>query len=252
MLARVFVVLLFLTLAPGLIYGSGIDDAKSSHKAQQKASRYVCPMDPDVTSARRGKCPRCGMQLRLAEDQASRGASGNKGATESPYVPSISSSQIPNIRVYDQNGKPLSFYRDLVRGKTVAINFIFTTCTTICPPLTAIFSKVQQDLLERKSDGNAGDIRLISITVDPVTDNPERLLMFAARFKARPGWTFLTGDKTEIDLLLNALGAAVADKNDHTPMILIGNDPSGYWTRSYGLSSPETLLKVILDAAGRK
>ena len=62
----------------------------------------------------------------------------------------------------------------------------------------------------------------------------------------------MTGDKVEIDSLLRALGVAVADKNDHTPMILIGNDAAGYWTRAYGLASPTTLVQTISDAAGRK
>ncbi|MGH8508258.1 MAG: SCO family protein [Gammaproteobacteria bacterium] len=160
----------------------------------------------------------------------------------------ISSLRIPDTAVYDQNGKRLSFYTDLIKDKTVAINFIFTTCTTICPPLTAIFRKVQQDLGKRIGT----EIRLVSVSVDPATDTPERLYDLAAKFKAGPGWTFVTGDKAEIDSLLQALGAAVGDKNDHTPMILVGNDVAGYWTRTYGLSSPATLVNVITEAANRK
>jgi cytochrome oxidase Cu insertion factor (SCO1/SenC/PrrC family) len=159
----------------------------------------------------------------------------------------FSSARIPDVQVYDQNGKRLNFYSDLIKGKTVAINFIFTTCTTICPPLTATFRRVQQNLAELPLQ-----VQLISVSVDPVTDTPERLREFAGKFKAGPGWTFVTGDKGEIDSLLRALEVAVADKNDHTPMILIGNDPAAYWTRAYGLTSPALLVKVIADAAERK
>jgi protein SCO1/2 len=95
-------------------------------------------------------------------------------------------------------------------------------------------------------------VKLISVSVDPTTDTPERLRDFASKFKAGPGWTFVTGDKAEMDSLLRALGAAVADKNDHSPMILVGNDATGYWTRTYGLSPPTTLVKVITDAANHK
>jgi len=161
--------------------------------------------------------------------------------------PSISLSKIPDIPVYDQDGRRLNFYSDLIKGKIVAINFIFTTCTTICPPLTATFRRVQQDLTQERLP-----VQLVSISVDPVTDTPERLREFAAKFKAAPGWTFVTGNKSEIDSLLRALGAAVADKNDHTPMILVGNDATGYWTRTYGLSSPTALVKVIADATRQK
>ena len=155
--------------------------------------------------------------------------------------------RIPDATVYDQNGKKLKFHTDLVKGKTVAINFIFTTCTTICPPLTATFRRVQQELGETVGQ----KVQLISISVDPTTDVPERLKEYATKFKAGPGWTFVTGNKAEIESILTAFGTAVADKNDHTPMVLIGNESSGYWTRAYGLSRPSVLVNLIKDAANK-
>ena len=155
--------------------------------------------------------------------------------------------RIPNATVYDQNGKKLKFYTDLVKGKTVAINFIFTTCTAICPALTANFRRVQQQLGDRVGH----DMHLISVSVDPTTDAPERLKEYATKFKAGPGWTFVTGDKAEIDSVLTALGTAVADKNDHTPMVLIGNETAGDWNRTYGLSPPSRLVELIEASASK-
>lgn len=227
----------------------------------QDAKRYACPMHPEVISKKPGKCPKCGMVLRLVETKVDSAivAAPNGPRDVTTRVPanapragseetsSFSSSRIPDIPVYDQDGKRHNFYSDLVKNKTVAINFIFTTCTTICPPLTATFRRVQQDLAT-----SAPGAKLISISVDPTTDTPQRLNDFAARFKAGPGWTFVTGDNTEITSLLRALGAAVANKNDHTPMILIGNDAADFWTRAYGLSSPSALVKAIAEAANHK
>jgi len=162
-------------------------------------------------------------------------------------ISSISSSRIPDVRVYDQNGKSLKFYSEIIKGNTVAIDFIFTTCTTICPLLTATLSKVQQNLTDR-----ALRVQLISISVDPTTDTPERLHDFAAKFKVGPGWTFVTGDKDDINSLLLALGAGVGDKNDHTSRIVIGNDVIDYWTTTSGSSSPAAIARAITEAASRK
>jgi cytochrome oxidase Cu insertion factor (SCO1/SenC/PrrC family) len=250
---RVFAVLLIVLGCSAVpARDSDLVRAQARQKAQPKAAtKYACPMHPDVTSTKRGRCPKCGMALRPLKDEAAAPAEADAPPSDFPGVivdtTAVSSLRIPDVRVSDQNGKQLNFYSDLVKGKTVAINFIFTTCTTICPPLTATFRRVQQDLKT-----NASEAQLISISVDPTVDTPERLRDYAAKFKAGPGWTFVTGDKGEIDSLLQALGAAVANKNDHTPIILVGNDEVKYWTRAYGLSSPATLIKTITEVAGHK
>jgi protein SCO1 len=152
--------------------------------------------------------------------------------------------RIPDIAVQDQDGRRLSFYSDLVKGHTVAIDFIFTTCATVCPMLTANFSEVQKELGE-----TAHDVRLISISVDPATDTPERLKRFAAQYHAAPGWSFITGDKTEIDRLLGALGVPVQNKLEHSPAVLIGNDVTGHWQRVSGLASSSVILRTVQEAA---
>jgi protein SCO1/2 len=200
---------------------------------------YSCPMHPTVTSSKPGKCPKCKMALTPTRAKAEK--------PPEPDPAAVSAIRIPDVTIQDQNGKSLNFYRDLVKGKVVAVNFVFTTCTAICPSLTATFRRLQQELAARKLEA-----QLISISVDPTVDTPERLRDFAAKFKAEPGWTFVTGNAADIDRLLQEFGVAVANKNDHTPMILIGNDETGYWTRAYGLSSPAALVKLMTQAANQK
>jgi protein SCO1 len=225
----------------------------SNPKTQTKIV-YACPMHPDVTSTKRGKCRKCGMDLRRTKMEIADAPpeSAPVDPAADPSIPktesySFSAAKIPQARVVDQNGKQLNFYNDLIKGKSVAINFVFTTCTAICPSLTATFRKVQQEARTRGLD-----VQLISVSVDPTVDTPERLQEYAKKFKAEPGWTFVTGDKAEIDSLLRALGVAVVNKNDHTPMVLIGNEVADHWTRAYGLSSPKTILDLIAASASRQ
>ena len=170
-----------------------------------------------------------------------------QGAAQSCHTPASQAKKpetkmvIPDVPVLDQDGNKLHFYTDLIKGKTVAINFIFTNCTTICPPLAATFARLQKEM----GDKIGKDVHLISISVDPVTDTPERLKAWGAKFKAGPGWTFVTGEKQEMDKLLNALGAAVSRREDHTPATIIGNDSKGVWTRTYGLAKISQIMGVI-------
>lgn len=152
---------------------------------------------------------------------------------------------IPDAVLLDQDGNERRFYTDLVQDNVVAMNFIFTTCTTICPPMGANFARLQE-LLGTKA---GGEVRLISVSVDPVTDTPERLKAWGARFGAGPGWTLLTGHKHEVDCVLKSLQVFTPDFSDHSPILLIGNEPAGKWMRAYGLASPEQLVEIIEEMA---
>jgi cytochrome oxidase Cu insertion factor (SCO1/SenC/PrrC family) len=202
---------------------------------------YSCPMHPDVKKKSKGKCPKCGMDLRPVKPGDT--AAVREVSHEVETLPS--KMNIPDVELLDQNGRKIHFYTDLVKGHTVVINFIFTTCTTICPPLGATFARVQKELGNKA--GN--DVRLISISVDPATDTPERLKAWGEKFHAANGWTFVTGDKPRVDELLNALGAATARREDHSPTILIGNDAHGTWTRTYGLANTSKLVQLINDVS---
>lgn len=158
-----------------------------------------------------------------------------------PETESLGDLNLPDIPVIDQNGKAKNFYTDLVKGKVVAVNFVFTTCRTICPPMGATFGKLQQVLGERAGK----DVHLISVSVDPATDTPERLKAWSQKFGGGPGWTLVTGDRAEITSLLKAFGVYTANIGDHSPLVLIGNDTRRHWTRAYGLAAPAKLAELI-------
>lgn len=207
--------------------------------SQEQKTVYSCPMHPEVKSKKRGKCPKCKMDL------VRQSASAPATATQAEVNVSGKSMNIPDIEVLDQDGQTRHFYSDLIKGKTVAINFIFTNCTTICPPLGATFARVQRELGDK-------DVHFISVSVDPLTDTPERLKAWGAKFKAGAGWTFVTGNKPEIDQLLRALGASAARREDHTPSVVIGNDSLNVWTRTFGLAKTTQMVSLIESVlAGR-
>jgi protein SCO1 len=101
---------------------------------------------------------------------------------------------LPDTPLVDQDGKPVRFKSDLLGQKTVAINFVFTTCNGICPILGTTFSKLQERLGERLGK----DIELISISIDPAFDTPARMKQWGKQFGARPGWRLLTGERSDI------------------------------------------------------
>lgn len=157
---------------------------------------------------------------------------------------------VPDIDVADQNGRRLKFVRDLVQGRTVAINFIYTDCKSICPMLTANFAAVQDEL----GDVFGRDIFFVSISLDPQHDTSEKLATFAAQFGVKSGWSFVTGNPAEISTLLKTLNANVSAREDHTALALIGNgqlqsDGTTQWTRVYGLDAPKEIAALLKSVA---
>jgi protein SCO1/2 len=152
---------------------------------------------------------------------------------------------MPDIEVQTQSGASVRFHRDLVRGRVVAINFIFTSCTTVCPTMGATFARVQKLLAERNRD-----VALISVSIDPVNDTPQRLAAWSKRLGARDGWTLVTGNKTDLDQLLKTLGLFTADPAAHSPVVLVGDDAKGRWERVDGLATPGAIVAAIERIAG--
>jgi protein SCO1/2 len=154
-----------------------------------------------------------------------------------------------DVKLINQDGQEMRLYSDLLAGKTVVINVVFTTCSSACPAMSAAFAKIQDHLGDRLGQ----DVRLISISVDPQVDTPAKLKEYAARFKARPGWYFLTGSQANVEEALKKLGQYVENKEDHMNIFLIGNERTGLWKKAFGLSSPQQLFPIldsVIDDAG--
>ncbi len=141
----------------------------------------------------------------------------------------------------DQRGEEKRFYSDLVKGRVVVINSFFTSCQATCPIMAKSFQKLQEWLGDRLGS----EVFLISISVDPQTDTPQRLLAYSDRFGARPGWYFLSGREDNVRLVLSKLGQFVEQREGHQNLILIGNEPTGLWKKVFGLSEPEVIVQAL-------
>jgi protein SCO1 len=232
-------------IGPGFVQNSSYGQkriAKRPAKSKVLAT-FSCPMHPEVNARRAGRCPKCGMTLQVVKPPP-ESAAASPPMVQEAMAPVGSRLVVPDVELLNQDGRKVHFYSDLVQDRVVVINFIFTTCTTICPPLGATFARVQKELGDRAGR----EVRFVSISVDPVTDTPERLKAWGEKFHAGPAWTFVTGDRPHVNEVLRALGANSASPQDHSPTVLIVDDTRGQWTRTYGLAPPSQLIKLINNA----
>jgi protein SCO1/2 len=150
-----------------------------------------------------------------------------------------------DLELVDQDGRPVRFVSDVIGDRIVVIDFIYTTCTTVCPVLSAVFSQIQSKLAERLGK----EVVLVSVSVDPVRDTPARLKGYAETHKAGAGWTWLTGDKRVVDEVLKGLQAYTPNFEDHPPMVLVGDGRSGGWTRFFGFPGPDQIVARVDELA---
>jgi protein SCO1/2 len=159
-----------------------------------------------------------------------------------------------DIQLVDFDGEAVRFKSEAVGNRIVVVGFIYTSCTTICPVTSTILGKVQERLIETLGEGFGRDVKLITLTVDPATDTPERLKEYAANFGSPAGWLWLTGDKPQVNKVLLGLGAYAADFTRHSGAVLVGDARSGDWMRFYGIpDAPDIVDRVehLLAARSR-
>jgi protein SCO1/2 len=150
-------------------------------------------------------------------------------------------SYIPNLTVMTQRGKPVKFYDDLIKGKIVIISFIYTSCTDICPLTTARIAQLEEKL----GDMVGRDVFILSMSVDPERDTPERLKEYAERFGAGPGWSFVTGKLEDIRAINYKFGDRSKILSEHRNEIVIGNDATGEWQKDSVFGDIDRLVMTV-------
>ena len=148
---------------------------------------------------------------------------------------------LPDAMLMDQDGNEISLTDDVVSDRIVVVNFVYTTCTTVCPVLSAIFSQVQNKLGDRVGD----DVVMVSISVDPLRDTPARMKNYADKIGAGDGWVWLTGEKQTVTTVLEEFGAYTPNFEDHPSMILVGDGTSDQWARFLGFPGAEQIVSKV-------
>ena len=173
--------------------------------------------------------------------------SGARGSDRPEYTRTIHEYAITDVALLNQDGKKVllkSFLRP--KDKVIILDFIFGTCTTICPVLSASFVNFQDKLR-----AEASKVQLVSISIDPEHDTPKVLKAYLKSYKAKPGWDFLTGSRENIERVTNAFNAYSSDKMQHYPLTFVYSPVQDRWFRIDGLVATSELMAEYKKALKR-
>ena len=166
-------------------------------------------------------------------------------AEELKYKRTVENYTMPDVTLVNQDGKRVKFKNLINSNKPVVVDFIYGTCTTICPVLSAGYVNLQ-----RKLGQNSTNVQLVSISIDPENDTPKVMKEYLKRYRAQPGWDFFTGSRADIDKVMHAFDAYIPNKMYHYPLSLIRNPKDGKWVRIFGLTSTSEFMNEYKKVGG--
>jgi protein SCO1/2 len=173
---------------------------------------------------------------------ATHGDHAGHGGGGTPYRRSVARYEIPDVRLTSSDGASVELRAALARPGPVLVNFIFTSCDSICPVMSATFSALRQR-------EEAGESRFVSISIDPEHDRPERLAAYARRHGADPRWQFLTGEREAVVRVQQAFDAYRGAKANHVPLTFLRANAEAPWVRIEGLASAQDLAGELARLA---
>jgi protein SCO1/2 len=193
-------------------------------------------------SARRAALALAGLLAALPAARAEEGPDPHAHHRHDGRRARVSTAEVtvPPVTLTREDGRTVSLRDALDDGRPVVLNFIFTSCTTICPVLSTTFAQLQEKLGPERSK-----VQLVSISIDPEEDTPERLAAYARRFHAGAQWHHYTGTVEASVAVQRAFDAYRGDKMDHTPVTFLRAAPGRPWTRVDGFASSDELLRAL-------
>lgn len=157
-------------------------------------------------------------------------AATSRGKVSKRYAREIARYRLPEVVLLDTDGREIPLSCAIDGDGPVMLQFIFTTCPTICGALSGTFSSVQGAL-----GGELSNARLVSISIDPEHDRPERLQRYAKELKAGPNWKFYTGRREDVIAIQKAFDAYQVNKMSHQPLTFLRPKRGAPWVRLTGL-----------------
>jgi protein SCO1/2 len=151
--------------------------------------------------------------------------------------------RIPPVDLVREDGVSVRFADELDDGRPVVLAFIYTSCTTVCPVTSVVFSQLQTLLGE-----SLKKTRLVSISIDPEYDTPVRLREYAKKFSATPHWRLYTGTRAASLAVQKAFHAYRGDKMNHFPVTFLRGAPQRPWIRLEGFATPDVLAREYREA----
>lgn len=145
---------------------------------------------------------------------------------------------VPQITLVREDNKSVSLQNEMNDGRPVILNFIYTTCTAVCPITSRTFEQFQDKLGDERNK-----VHMISITIDPEEDTPARLAAYAHKFDAGPQWRFYTGSSDASLAAQRAFDVYQGDKMNHSPVTLLRAAPGKSWLRIDGFASADMLIQ---------
>lgn len=167
-------------------------------------------------------------------------------AADKTYKRTVEAYTMPDVTLVNQDGKKIRLKALVESDKPVIVDFIYATCTTICPVLSVSYINLQNKLNDSPQKPH-----LVSITIDPEHDTPKIMKDYLKRYNAKPGWDFLTGSRADIDKVMKGFNAYIPDKMSHYPLNLVRSPKDGKWVRLFGILSSREFLEEYMAVVSR-
>jgi protein SCO1/2 len=150
---------------------------------------------------------------------------------------SLANYALPRVQLVRADGKRVWLADELDDGRAVVLDFVYTTCTSVCPLSSQTFAALQDKLGPERDR-----VHLVSISIDPEQDTPDRLAEYSRHFDAGPQWQFYTGTAQDSLQVQKAFRAYQGDKMSHAPLTLLRAAPGHPWVRFDGFATVNQLL----------